>query len=103
MPRSDRGVGVMSAAEFGARRAHPSAVPVSREVLDHAMDMEAIELANSTRPGVRCRVDVWHHEVSTGRRGWLIDVAVVLGLIAALALLMLGVTVLGELAGGWPA
>lgn len=85
----------MSAAEFEARRAHPSAVPVSREVADHAMDMEAVDLAN--------RVDVWHHEVSTGRRGWLIDVAVVLALIAVLALLMLGATVLGELAGGWPA
>ena len=75
----------------------------SREVADHAMDMEAIELANSARPRVPCRVDVWHHEVSTGRRGWLIDVAVVVALIGALALLMLGVTILGELAGGWPA
>ncbi len=103
MPRSDRGVGVMSAAEFEARRAHPSAVPVSREVADHAMDMEAIELANSGQPRVRCRVDVWHHRVSTGRRGWLVDVAVVVAMISVLAGLMLGVTVLGELAGGWPA
>ena len=85
----------MTPAEFEARRAHPSAVPVSREVADHAMDMEAIELAN--------RVDVWHHEVSTGCRGWLLDVAVVVAMICLLAGLMLGVTVLGELAGGWPA
>ena len=67
----------------------------SREVTDHAMDMEAIELAN--------RVDERHHRVSTGRYGWVIDAAVVVALIGALALLMLGVTVLAELAGGWPA
>ena len=102
MPRSDRGVGVMSAAEFEARRAHPSAVPVSREVADHAMDMEAVDLANSGR-GAQRRLDETHHRVSTGRRGWLVDVAVVVAMISVLAGLMLGVTVLGELAGGWPA
>ena len=75
--------------------AHPAGkrVPESPEVAHARMDDEA------------CRItwDEKHHHVSTGRYRWVIDVAVVLALMGALALLMLGVTVLGELAGGWPA
>ena len=78
-----------------AMRRHPAyrLVPESPEVAHARMDDEA------------CRItwDERHHHASTSRYGWVIDVAVVLALIGALALLMLGVTVLGELAGGWPA
>ena len=75
--------------------AHPAGerVPESPEVAHARMDMEACAMTWDER----------HHRGSTGRYGWLIDVAVVLALIGALALLMLGVTILGELAGGWPA
>lgn len=80
-----------------AMRRHPAhqsrLVPESPEVAHARMDDEA------------CRI-TWgehRHHVSTSRYGWAIDAAVVVALIGALALLMLGVTVLGELAGGWPA
>ena len=75
--------------------AHPAGerVPESPEVAHARMDDEACAMT----------WDEHHHRVSTGRYGWVIDVAVVVALIAALALLMLGATVLGELAGGWPA
>lgn len=71
-------------------------VPESPEVAHARMDEEACAIT-------RRSLDEKHHGLSTGRYGWAIDVAVVLGLIGALALLMLGVTILGELAGGWPA
>lgn len=78
-----------------AMRRHPAhqLVPESPEVAHARMDDEACAITWNER----------HHRVSTGRYGWAIDVAVVLALIGVLALLMLGVTVLGELAGGWPA
>ena len=74
---------------------HPAyqLVPESPEVAHARMDDEACAMTWSEH----------HHRVSTGRYGWVIDVAVVVALIVALALLMLGATVLGELAGGWPA
>lgn len=66
---------------------------------------ESLEVAHARMDEEACRItwDEHHHRVSTSRYGWVIDVAVVVALIGALALLMLGATVLGELAGGWPA
>lgn len=71
-------------------------IPESPEVAHARMDEEACAITRRT-------LDERHHRVSTSRYGWVIDAAVVVALIVALALLMLGATVLGELAGGWPA
>lgn len=71
-------------------------IPESAEVAEARMDEEACAITHRT-------LDERHHGLSTGPHGWLVDVAVVAVMIAALALLMLGATVLGELAGGWPA
>lgn len=89
-------------------RRHPSN-RIERLIAD-AQDQQAMDLANRGRVdaelhagGPMRRINEAHHEVSTGPRARLVDVAVPLVIALVIFGVIWGSAFLGALVGGWPA